>query len=241
MIKAIKKLGQNFITNQGIITKIVNNANLNKNDVVLEIGPGKGNLTKEIAQRVKKVIAVEKDQRLIYFLQEELKDYKNIEIVHEDIMNFQFPSTNYKIVANIPFYLTNHLIRKLLEADNQPEQITLIVQKEVAKRIVAKPPKTNILAISVNFYADAKYLFTIPKKYFHPKPKIDSALIQITPKRKYSVNSEKFFKLVKAGYSHPRKQLQNNLKSIMELPPEFKKARAENLSTEDWIKLLEML
>ena len=248
-IRPLKQLGQNFLSNAGIVAKIIQEANLQKDDVVLEVGPGKGILTKEIAKQVKKVIAIEKDIRLIEPLKEELKDCENVIVVHGDILNFQFSISNfqsisndpifkeYKVVANLPFYLANHLIRKFLELEVQPKQMTLIIQKEVAKRIVAKPPKTNLLAISVDFYADAKILFYIPKKYFKPVPKVDSAIIQITPRKKYQANPKNFFQLVKAGYSHPRKQLQNNLKNA----GEFRRARAENLSTDNWIDLLKMV
>jgi len=248
-IRAIKHFGQNFLVNNSVVSKLVREASLKKEDIVLEIGPGTGILTKEIAKQVKKVIAVEKDPRMINILKENLRDFKNVELIEGNILRFDKFPIDYKVVANIPFYLTASLIRKLLEEKNQPKEITLIVQKEVAKRICAKPPKTNILAISVQFYALPKILSYISKRSFHPVPKVDSAIIQITP-QKQETNPEKFFKLVKLGFSHPRKQLINNLsvgsKKEDIIPLLLKNnikptQRAETLSTGDWIKLIKML
>lgn len=248
-IKAIKHFGQNFLVNNSVVLKLVESANLNKEDVVLEIGPGTGILTKELAKQVKKVIAVEKDPRMITLLEENLRDFDNIELIEGDILGFNDFPKNYKVVANIPFYLTAVLIRKLLEEKNQPEEITLIVQREVAKRICAKPPRTNILATAVQFYAQPKILSYISKRSFHPVPKVDSAIIKITP-QKQEADPKKFFQLIKLGFSHPRKQLINNLSvgfkkeeiNSLLLKNSIKPTqRAETLSTGDWIKLIKML
>jgi len=238
------------LQDRSVVTKLIKASHISKTDVVLEIGPGKGILTKELARQAKKVIAVEKDGRLIPILKETLKEFKNVEIIHGDILkNYELEIKNYKykIVANIPFYITGHLIRKFLEnppTGGQLQEMTLIIQKEVAQRICAKPPKTNILAISVQFYADAKIISYISKKSFRPIPKVNGAIIQITPKKKYKIDPSKFFRVVKAGFSHPRKQLKNNLKGLADpplLPPKLRRARAETLSTDDWIKLIKML
>ncbi|MBU2545334.1 ribosomal RNA small subunit methyltransferase A [Patescibacteria group bacterium] len=251
-IKPIKHFGQNFLINKRVISNVINGAKLLKTDSVLEIGPGKGALTKELVKRVKKVIAVEKDQRLVDFLKEELKDFDNIKIIYEDILkisNFQFPIS--KVVANLPFYIVAPVIRKFLEnppAGGSPKEMTLIVQKEVAQRICAKPPRMSILAVSVQFYATAKVLSYISKRSFKPVPKVDSAIIQITPKKKHDINPDKFFKIVKAGFSQPRKQLINNLSKELEINKEELSSlllskgikptqRAETLSVEDWLKL----
>lgn len=243
-IKPLKRLGQNFLTDKRAVAKIIQGANILNTDIVLEIGPGTGILTKELAQKAKKVIAVEKDRRMIDLLKEELKDFKNVEIIQGDILKDKIKIKDYKIVANLPFYITAPTIRKFLEEKNQPKNMTLIIQKEVAQRICAKPPKTNILAISVQFYADPKIISYISKRSFSPTPKVDAAIIQITPKEKHKINPDEFFKLVKTGFSHPRKQLKNNLKDLIDPPPlplKLRRARAENLSTDDWIKLVKML
>lgn len=251
-IKPTKHFGQNFLINKRVIFDIIDGAKLLKTDIVLEIGPGKGALTKELVERVKKVIAVEKDKRLVEFLKEELKDFNNIEIIHKNILDISPTYAEYKIVANLPFYIAAPVIRKFLEIDppagRPPKEMTLIVQKEVAQRICAKPPRMSILAVSVQFYAEAKILSYISKRSFKPVPKVDSAIIQITPKKKHDINPDKFFKIVKAGFSQPRKQLINNLSKELEINKEELSSlllskgikptqRAETLSIEDWLKL----
>lgn len=246
-MKAIKHLGQNFLKDKRAITKLIKAANLTDKDVVLEIGPGTGILTKEIVQKVKKVIAVEKDIRMIKLLKEKFKELKNIEIVQKDILKFKPPTGKYKIIASLPFYIATPIIKKFLEEKNQPEQMTLIIQKEVAQRICAQPPKTNILAVSVQYYAQPKIISYISKRSFTPVPKVNSAIIQITPEKKYQRNDQ-FFKVVKAGFSHPRKQLINNLSKELNINKEKIKnillknniqptQRAETLSIQDWITL----
>ena len=259
-IRPSKRLGQNFLINQKALQKIVQAANLSKKDVVLEIGSGLGTLTQELAKRAKKVITVEKDKKMVGALKEILKDYKNVEIIHGDILkqfsifNFQF-SKDYKVVANIPYYLTSPLIRLLLESKNPPQEITLLVQKEVAQRICSLPPRTNLLAVSVQFYSQPKIISYISKSSFWPQPKVDSAIIkisQINSQIKDECSRINFFKIVKAGFSSPRKQLANNLSRKLHLPrEEIKKAltecpldtqvRAENLSVENWKEITQLL
>jgi 16S rRNA (adenine1518-N6/adenine1519-N6)-dimethyltransferase len=251
-----KKLGQSFLIDKKVLKKIVEAAELSKNDTVLEIGPGIGNLTIELAKRVKKVIAVEKDKRMIEILKEGLKEERidNVKIINEDILKFlpSFKSkTPYKVVANIPYYLTSRLIRNLLEAKRGPKLIVLMVQKEVAQRICAKPPKMNLLAVSVQFFAKPEIVSFVLKKSFWPRPKVDSAIIKIKPLidgDRELINAELFFKVVKAGFLHPRKQIINNLSEGLKIEKEKIKnwllengiqpeQRAETLSIEDWIKL----
>jgi len=251
-----KRLGQNFLIDKNILQKIIDAAEINGSDIILEVGPGLGILTQELAQKAKKIMAVEKDNTMVEILKENLKDFQNIEIVNTDILKFQIKE-KYKVVANIPYYLTSPLIRKLLEEDKQPSEIILMVQKEVAQRICATPPNMNLLAVSVQFYANPKILFNVSKNSFWPIPKIDSAVIKITPShfggqtQKNSgerVSAELFFKVVKAGFSQPRKQLAGNLSSVLKIPkPEIEKLllqnniqptqRAETLSVQNWKKL----
>ena len=130
------------------------------------------------------------------------------------ISNFKFQISNYKVVANIPYYLTSPLIRKFLESDNQPTEIVLMLQKEVAQRICAEPPNMNLLAVSVQFYAEPKIISFVSKNCFWPAPKVDSAIIKIVPGQKPEISPDLFFKVVKAGFAHPRKQLVNNLTTL---------------------------
>ncbi|OGZ63667.1 MAG: ribosomal RNA small subunit methyltransferase A [Candidatus Staskawiczbacteria bacterium RIFCSPLOWO2_01_FULL_37_25b] len=258
-----KRLGQNFLINKNVLQKIILTANLNKNDVVLEVGPGIGTLTQELAKNAGKVIAIEKDKKMIEILKKTLSGFNNIEIINTDILriktkSYKLKAISYKVVANIPYYLTSPLIRKLLEYDppvgGPPQEIILMVQKEVAKRICAKPPDMNLLAVSVQFYAEPKIVSYVSKNCFWPSPKVDSAIIKIIPNKvRPSVIRKKdfnklFFKIVKAGFSQPRKQLGNNLsknlktdrKKIDEwlLNNNIKPAqRAETLSIKNWIEL----
>jgi len=254
-----KRLGQNFLVDEGVFKKIIEAANLLKDDIVLEVGPGIGNLTLELAKRVKKVIAIEKDSGMIEVLRINLKNFKNVEILKGDalkIIGHKLSATasilwpRYKVVANIPYYLTSPLIRKFLEAKNQPKEMILMVQKEVAQRICARPPKMSILAVSVQFYSKPEIISFVSKKSFWPSPKVDSAIIKISAlnQRKKSAFNQRFFKIVKAGFSQPRKQLVNNLSEKLKI--EKKKIRewllknniqpaqrAETLKIENWINL----
>jgi 16S rRNA (adenine1518-N6/adenine1519-N6)-dimethyltransferase len=250
-----KRLGQNFLIDKRILGKIIEIAELSKNDIVLEVGPGIGNLTKELAKRVKKVIAIEKDKRMVEILKKEV-NFPNVQIVYGDILkidlkSYKLKAGSYKIVANIPYYLTSRLIRKFLELENKPKLIVLMVQKEVAQRICAKPPKMNLLAVSVQFYAKPEIVSFVSKNSFWPRPKVDSAIIKIKPlidAGRRLINADLFFKIVKAGFSQPRKQLINNLSKNLGIDKMkirewlFKnnikpKQRAENLTIKNWLKL----
>ncbi len=257
--KPKKYLGQNFLTDKNILNKIIESADINSKDTILEIGPGTGILTKELAKRARKIFAVEKDTSMCKILKEELKDFKNTEIINADILKSQIPmhnaqsnpkSQNYKIIANIPYYLTSAVIRKFLETENQPAELILMIQKEVAKRICETPPKMSLLAVSVQFYADTKILFNVSKNSFWPVPKVDSAVIKITPhKTKYNPEFIKtFFRIVKAGFSQPRKQISGNLSKILKIKKEKINSllsenninptqRAETLSIANWKSL----
>ena len=265
-MQAKKSLGQNLLKSKSAINKIILSSDLNKDDVVLEIGPGEGILTEQILKIVKKVFVVEKDDRLIPFLKEkfdkEIKEEK-LEIIHGDILeeNLNFLPKKYKLVANIPYYITGQIIRKFLEnppAETQPSLITLLVQKEVAERIVARPArrgggdkKESLLSISVKVYGDPKIEGAVPRGSFSPIPKVDSAIISIKniSKNNFSEIKEKdFFEVLHAGFAHKRKQLIPNLSNLFEregLLETFKdlkintKARAEEISTENWLKIVE--
>ncbi|MDO8663215.1 MAG: 16S rRNA (adenine(1518)-N(6)/adenine(1519)-N(6))-dimethyltransferase RsmA, partial [Candidatus Wildermuthbacteria bacterium] len=243
---------QHFLIAQAVLRKVIEAADLRPDDIVLEIGPGIGTLTQELAQRVKRVIAIEKDPKMIDILKETLKDFKNIEVAQGDIRNLKLEIRNYKVVANLPYYITSPVIRKFLEnPEARPLTMVLMVQKEVAQRICAKPPDMTLLAVSVQFYAEPKIIDYVSKKSFWPAPKVDSAIIKIIPHKSASairVNPLLFFKIVKAGFSQPRKQLANNLSKIFKTDRDRIQnwllansiqptQRAETLSMEDWIKL----
>ena len=256
-LRPSRRLGQNFLVDEKVLRKIIEAAELSKNDIVLEIGPGIGNLTVKLAKRVKKVVAVEKDQRMIEILKETLKDFKNVKIIKADILKFSpkiynLKSKIYKVVANIPYYLTSPLIRKFVETvEVKPQLLVLMVQKEVAQRICTKPPDMSILAVSVQFYAKAEIISFVSKKSFWPQPTVDSAIIKIIPRKSalpIRVNPLLFFKVVRAGFSQPRKQLANNFSKKLGIDKIKVREwllknkiqptqRAETLNLEDWINL----
>jgi len=252
-IGALKGLGQNFLVDRLAVKRFLLAANISSEDIVLEIGPGTGVLTEQLVQQAKKVIAVEKDQRMINILKETLKDKKNLEIIQGDILKLDLSllKEKYKLIGNLPFYLTAPVIRKFLEAERRPTEMTLVVQKEVGQRITAHPPKMNLLAVSIQAYAFPKIISYIKKTSFWPKPKVDSAIIKIVPSVKPGL-AEGFFKVVKAGFSQPRKQLINNLSKPLNLSRAEAKEwleknnikperRAETLNIEDWLNLTKTL
>lgn len=253
-IRPSKGLGQNFLINDGLLEKIVNAADIRKNDIVLEIGPGIGNLTTKLAEKASRVVAVEKDKKMAAVLKQTFSRFPNLEIIQGDILGSDIKDlpSGYKVVANLPYYITSPVIRRFLESNNPPLEMVLMVQKEVAQRICANPPEMSLLAVSVQFYAEAKTLFYVSKKSFWPRPKVDSAVIRITPisNRQKQASSTVFFKIVKAGFSQPRKQLANNLSNGLELSKEVASRwletnniqpsqRAESLAIDDWVKLAE--
>jgi len=194
-IRPSKRLGQNFLIDKNVLQKIIEAAKLKPTDIILEIGPGLGILTIELAKRVRKVIAVEKDRQLCTILKNILNapNVKNVEIIEGDILkiestfrldrNESLTNYNYKIVANLPYYIVSPVMRKFLEAENPPQLLVLMVQKEVAQRIVANPPQMNLLAVAVQFYAQPKIISYVSKNSFWPRPKVDSAIIKIVPRK----------------------------------------------------------
>ena len=254
MSKPKKSLGQNFLKSEKIAEEIVSAGEVGSDDIVLEVGPGKGILTEKLLEKAKKVIAVEKDEELVEFLKEKFaENVKNgkLELVSEDILKFNpnsynLQSNSYKLIANIPYYITSHLLRTFLESDCQPSLMVLMVQKEVAERIVAKGNLArrrggeSILSVSVKAYGRVEIIRNVPAGYFSPAPKVDSAVIKISDISKnffQDIDEKKFFETVKKGFSQKRKMLINNLKAQKD---DFtacnigEKARAENLSLEQW-------
>ncbi len=255
-IKPNKFLGQNFLINEHILDKIAETAKISKKDTAVEIGPGIGNLTKKLCAASKEVIAIEKDKNLINILKNELSEFRNLKIIQEDALKIDISKIlpkKYKVVANIPYYITAPIIRKFLEAESKPETITLLIQKEVAQRICSLPPKMNLLALSVQIYGKPKIIDIVKRGNFWPVPKVDSAILQISDiKNPKNIDLKKLFKIIKIGFSQPRKQLLNNLVSGLSLPKEkiteilknlgiSEKSRPENLSISNWIKITKKL
>jgi 16S rRNA (adenine1518-N6/adenine1519-N6)-dimethyltransferase len=256
--KPKKSLGQHFLTSEGAVDNIIETSNLSKKDLVLEIGPGRGVLTTAILKTGAGLIAVEKDDVLIEPLktkfEKEIKTGK-LEIVHADILETDIEKivggNKYKLVANIPYYITGEIIRKFLTSNKKPELLTILVQKEVAERIVAKNGKESVLSLSVKFFGEPFYIQTVKKGSFNPPPNVDSAILRVEiRKKKNEIREEEFFKAVKTGFSSKRKKLISNLSAVYEkdtLTKAFlelkmnENTRAEDLGLEKWIELLKQV
>ncbi len=251
-MRAKKYLGQNFLFDPSILNKIISAAHINPEDTVVEIGAGHGSLTMLLAEVSKKVIAIEFDNDLFKVLSENVRVIGNVEAVNCDVLKFPFEELNrFKVVANIPYYITTPIIFKLIEARKNLQSITLTIQKEVAERITANPGKKDygVLSLSVQYYADPEIKFIIPASAFRPVPKVDSAVIhmQILERPKIAVPDKKlFFKLIRAGFSQRRKTILNALKTldagikeILQNAGIEPNRRAETLSMEDFGRLCE--
>ena len=223
-----KSLGQNFLTDKNIIDEIVASAQINPNDLVVEIGPGIGVITTEAAKYAKKVIAVEIDKNFIPILKETLEGRENIEVINQDILKTDVNSlidscsenfTGVKILGNLPYYITTPIIMKLLEDGVKADSITIMMQKEVADRINALPGTKayGALSVAVQYYCTAEAVVNVPKEVFIPQPKVDSTVLRLQIRKEKPVlleNREMFFKCVKAGFGQRRKTLLNSLMGI---------------------------
>ncbi|HLA25918.1 MAG TPA: 16S rRNA (adenine(1518)-N(6)/adenine(1519)-N(6))-dimethyltransferase RsmA [Patescibacteria group bacterium] len=252
-IRPLRECGQNFLISRDVLDDMVEAADLKKDDIILEVGPGFGTLTLELAKRVKKVIAVEQDEILINTLQENLKkeNINNVEIIEGSVLKlpttrYQLLTANYRIVANLPYQITSRFLRQFLAEENKPQDMMLMVQKEVAERICAKPGQMSLLAVSVQFYAKPEIVRVVSKDCFWPEPKVDSAILKIVLKTKEEItrilsanviasgakqSSEiaaprkaglamtevDFFKIVRNGFLHRRQKLVNNLSNAFRL------------------------
>ncbi len=245
-----QKLGQHFLTSKKIAKTLIDAVNIEEGDYILEIGPGKGFLTSSLLKENITLVCVEKDSELIDHLknkfQEEIKTKKLI-LINEDVREVPWVSViktkPFKVVSNIPYYLTGSIIRLLLEEKNQPKCISLLMQKEVAERI-AKDKKESILSLSVKFFGEAKYIRTVPTKFFNPEPKVASAIILIKNLVKRT-DKEKgvFFEVINKAFSQKRKTLKNNLKDYPSVLNALKdlgvdeKERAEDVDFDRWRKV----
>lgn len=224
--KFSKSLGQNFLIDQNILDNIVDGANILETDYVIEVGPGIGSLTQNIAERANSVVAIEIDKTLIPILQETLKDYKNVEVINEDVLKLdlhklvedKFKNNKAKVIANLPYYVTTPIIMKFLEEKVPVQSLTIMIQKEVADRMQAKPGTKDYgsLSIAVQYYCNPKILLKVPPSVFIPQPKVESTVIRLDILDKPKVNVERedlFFGLVKDAFGKRRKTLLNALSS----------------------------
>lgn len=222
-IRLTKSLGQNFLTDESVVKRIVDTAEITSEDLVMEIGPGIGSMTGELAARAGRVVAVEIDRHLIPVLKENLKEFSNLEIINEDIMKVNVKSITgtehnmaQKVVANLPYYITTPIIMKLLEEENDIELMVFMVQKEVAQRMVAKPGGKDYgaLSVGVQYYAQPERVFDVPPHCFIPQPEVDSTIIKLKKNKTPPVNlkdKDMFFKVIKAAFGQRRKTLLNAL------------------------------
>jgi len=262
--KFSKSLGQNFLIDGNIVRKIVDEANIGKEDYILEIGPGIGTLTEELALKAKKVVAVEIDSSLLPILDETLERFNNVEIIHGDILKIDLgriieenlSNKSVKVVANLPYYVTTPIVARLIEEDLKLDSIIVMVQKEVAERMVATPGSKTYgsLSVFINFYSNPEIILKVPKTVFMPQPKIDSAVIKLNLNKELpDIDKDKFFQVVKAGFSKRRKTIINSLSSYgfniekerirdvlnaLNISPDL---RAENISVEEFIKISKSL
>jgi 16S rRNA (adenine1518-N6/adenine1519-N6)-dimethyltransferase len=266
-LKARKGLGQHFLIDEPALKLIGSAAELTPDDIVVEIGPGLGVLTQELARQAGWVIAVEIDSRLAAILRQSLVHVKNASIVNNDILNIdpaelplepaeQLPVATgrpykYKVVANLPYYITSPVLRHLLEARARPEMMVIMVQKEVAAAIAAKPGQMSLLSVSVQLYGEPSIVGLVPARCFYPEPEVDSAILRIDVYRQPLVaieNTSAFFRLVRAGFHAARKQMGNSLAlglnlpkaevlSLLETSGIAPQRRAETLTLDEWIRL----
>lgn len=266
-LKAKKSLAQHFLIDRGILKKIVAAAELEPVDTVIEVGPGLGVLTRELAEKAGRLVAVELDQHMVELLRRRFGGMPNVTIIHQDVLDATpeelfkeagvIASTGstlrYKVVANLPYYITSAVLRHFLEANRKPELIVVMVQKEVAQQIVAPPGDMSILSVSVQFYGRPKIVATVSRGCFYPAPDVDSAILRIDlypapllPRDE----DDTFFDIVHAGFCAARKQIHNAISQGLRIPNEeatsiLKKAgiepsrRAETLSIAEWVHLYE--
>ena len=255
-----KGLGQNFLTDEGVLGKIVAAAELSLDDAVLEVGPGLGHLTRLLARQAGRVIAVELDGRLLPILHDQLAGYDNVELIQGDILELflssLFPlSSEYKVVANLPFYITSAVLRRFLTGEPSPIRMVVTVQREVAQRITAQPGDMSLLAVGVQFYGRPRVVARIKAGAFYPRPEVNSAVVRIdrhpTPPVKVS-DAEAFFTVVRAGFAQRRKQLRNSLTAGLRRPQATivaalkaagvdPRRRPETLSLPEWAAIMYQL
>lgn len=269
-VSAQKQLGQHFLIDKEALLELVASAELSEKDFVVEIGPGFGVLTFQLTERAGRVLAIETDKKILEILKGLGSTLANLEILPTSILKLdsaylynkylewsrvRMGETKYKLVSNLPYYITSSIIKLVLEGENKPEVISIMVQKEVAERITAQPGEMSILAVSVQVFGEADIVRIVPKKSFWPAPEVDSAILRIRPygTPRYDIaDMKRFFRVVKAGFGEKRKQLHNSLSGALriddaevveilnnlEIDP---KRRPQDLSLEEWVNLYKLL
>lgn len=257
-LRARKGLGQHFLIDESVLGLIVTTAQLTPDDVVIEVGPGLGVLTRELAKHAGRVVAIELDDKLAALLKDSLSDAGNVTIINEDVLKVEpvallkeVNAERYKVVANLPYYITSPVLRHFLEAAIKPALMVVMVQKEVAEEIAAAPGRMSLLSIGVQLYGAPEIVARVPAESFYPAPAVDSAILKVTPYSQPPVeisDEEGFFALVRAGFSAARKQLANSLTQGLGIPKDeaadlltkaniASQRRAETLSLEEWANL----
>jgi len=258
-LKARKGLGQHFLVDEGVLEVITGAAEISPDDLVVEVGPGLGILTEALARMAGGVIAIELDDKLAVLLKKTLASFDNVTIINDDVLNIEPGellarrglNPVYKVVANLPYYITSPVLRHFLDTAVKPEMMIVMVQREVAEAITAEPGDMSLLSISVQFYGKPEIVSYVPAASFYPAPEVDSAVLRIGlyPEPAVAVSDEGgFFELVRAGFAAPRKQIANSLSQGLGLPkpgvlPLLEKAdivwerRAETLTLEEWARL----
>ncbi|MFC2013557.1 16S rRNA (adenine(1518)-N(6)/adenine(1519)-N(6))-dimethyltransferase RsmA [Chloroflexota bacterium] len=256
-----KGLGQHFLIDEEVLQLITSAAELKPSDIIMEIGPGMGILTRKLAKPAGSVIAVELDSKLTAILKQTLASFDNVTIINEDILRIEPAALlkeqkatdsplGYKVVANLPYYITSPVLRRFLEASIKPEIMVVMVQKEVAEAIVAEPGQMSLLNVSVQFYGEPRIISHVPAHCFYPAPEVDSAILRIKvyPQPAVAVDEKSFFELVRAGFNVRRKQICNSLAQGLGLPKAealsllgrgdiAPQRRAETLTIEEWARL----
>lgn len=259
-----KHLGQNFLSDPAILKRIVSAADLSPSDTVVEVGAGLGTLTRLLSEQAGRVLAVEIDDHLVSILHERMADLPNVEIIHGDILQLpdspipRFQSLGYKVVGNLPYYITSAILRHFLENEPRPSRMVVTMQREVAERIVAKPGEMSLLAVSVQFYGRPRIVMRIKAGAFYPRPDVDSAVVRIDVGERPTValgdgvDERGFFRVVRAGFGQKRKTLRNSLSAGLGLPSAAveealgragvdPRRRAETLSLHAWAEVLAAL
>ena len=251
-----KEIGQHFLTDRHVLRRIITAADLDAESVVVEIGPGLGSLTEALADSAGEVVAIELDERLVSLLRERFSSRNSVRIVHGDILRVGLSGlvdarAQFKVVANLPYHITSAILRRLLESPTKPRLMILMMQREVAERVVARPGEMSVLSVSVQFYGKPSLIGTVPAGAFYPRPAVNSAIVRIDVYDRHStrVNDEaRFFRIVHAGFSQRRKQLRNSLSAGLRLPIQetvgtlrgcgiAETRRPQTLSVEEWVEV----
>lgn len=261
-LRAKKSLGQHFLIDEEVLQQIISAAKLAPEDLVIEVGPGLGVLTRELARRAKQILAIELDAKIASALAQIIAPFPNVQIINADVLQSdpaellayrreESSAQGYKLVADLPYYIASPVLRHFLEALLKPSLMVVMVQKEVGEAIVAQPGEMSLLGVSVQFYGKPTILQRVSPESFYPPPKVNSVILSIVPYRQPAVqvpDVAKFFELVRAGFSSPRKQLHNSLAQGLGISPSaavslLEKAhieprrRAETLSLEEWARI----